>query len=465
MTDAADRLPGVERPVLAHLLASRALTCPFCGSPLASTPGGIGCVPCRRDFGSGSGPLTMLDVHSDVGSEASLELVESIRTGLQLPETAAMRDLVREAIAATGAKLDGAHLEAESRLLAERMGLPPPDAGASEPAPKPVAARRWPWTRRPTLARDARLEFVRHFIGPNLTAGAKVLRSIRVRNCGTETLQAEAVDAKVRASFEGAGGSLELTALPVDIAPGQELTVIAAIRAPDAPGPATLRIALGSPEAERQNVTEWALQVIPCETPLFDFEYHAALPGYGDDHHVAFVEGTQFIAGRFGERKLDIVEIGGGAHPTCHAFAAAGHRCVNADISHAQSLLGTAWFDLHRTDVAPNLAFVTCDGLHLPCAAASVDAVMFFSAFHHFSDPVALLAEARRILRPGGFAYIACDRCVPDSTDETYRLELRRGINEQMWTLAEYAEIFRQAGLRVERARIDFFSLKVFVSA
>ena len=74
---------------------------------------------------------------------------------------------------------------------------------------------------------------------------------------------------------------------------------------------------------------------------------------------------------------------------------------------------------------------------------------------------VALLRELQRVTRPGGFVYLGCDNCAPDPSDPLYVEELRRGINEQVWTLAEFAGFFREAGLRVARARIDHHSLKV----
>jgi demethylmenaquinone methyltransferase/2-methoxy-6-polyprenyl-1,4-benzoquinol methylase len=48
------------------------------------------------------------------------------------------------------------------------------------------------------------------------------------------------------------------------------------------------------------------------------------------------------------------------------------------------------------------LETVEADARSLPLADESVDAVMLVSMLHHVEDPPAALAEARRILRPGG---------------------------------------------------------------
>jgi SAM-dependent methyltransferase len=97
----------------------------------------------------------------------------------------------------------------------------------------------------------------------------------------------------------------------------------------------------------------------------------------------------------------------------------------------------------------------------LPFADEAFDGIVLFTAFHHFADPLSLLRELQRVTRQDGFIFIGCDNCVPNPRDPEYRAELRRGINEQMWTLPEYADFFRKAGLEIARARVDYHSLKV----
>lgn len=69
----------------------------------------------------------------------------------------------------------------------------------------------------------------------------------------------------------------------------------------------------------------------------------------------------------------------------------------------------------------------------LPFADASFDLVFCANAFHHFDQPASAIAEARRLLRPGGaFAITGMDPHVPirwylyDYFPGTYETDLRR---------------------------------------
>jgi ubiquinone/menaquinone biosynthesis C-methylase UbiE len=70
-----------------------------------------------------------------------------------------------------------------------------------------------------------------------------------------------------------------------------------------------------------------------------------------------------------------------------------GHRVVGVDI--APTMLRQASARL-RGRVA------RADGLALPVAGASVDAVVFVWVLHHVGDPVAALGEARRVMTADG---------------------------------------------------------------
>jgi SAM-dependent methyltransferase len=89
-------------------------------------------------------------------------------------------------------------------------------------------------------------------------------------------------------------------------------------------------------------------------------------------------------------RKL--VDVGGGTGNYARALRDEGWDPLVVDRSPAM---------LERA-VAKGLPTLEGDAQRLPLADASADAVMLVSMLHHVDDPGRALAEARRILRPGG---------------------------------------------------------------
>lgn len=81
---------------------------------------------------------------------------------------------------------------------------------------------------------------------------------------------------------------------------------------------------------------------------------------------------------------------------------------------HLSALLQRPVFgvDVMPTVSAP-IVYKQFDGLHLPFAAASQDAVLLCYVLHHCANPAGLLADVCRVLRPGGRAIVYED--VPES--------------------------------------------------
>jgi ubiquinone/menaquinone biosynthesis C-methylase UbiE len=57
-------------------------------------------------------------------------------------------------------------------------------------------------------------------------------------------------------------------------------------------------------------------------------------------------------------------------------------------------------------ELPTNLTFGTCSPTSIPLPDESFDVVMSWSVFEHVENPVAVLGEMRRILRPGGFMFL-----------------------------------------------------------
>jgi len=147
--------------------------------------------------------------------------------------------------------------------------------------------------------------------------------------------------------------------------------------------------------------------------------------GEADDYyaeHGAFLGDSEFVWGPEGwtEGELDllgvrdgmtVLEIGAGA-AQCSRWLAGHHdvRVVASDLSMGMLRTGrrieAATGDAARpsgTPVPRPLPLLQCDGLALPLAAASVDRVFTaYGVVPFVADSGAVLAEAARVLRPGG---------------------------------------------------------------
>jgi SAM-dependent methyltransferase len=102
-----------------------------------------------------------------------------------------------------------------------------------------------------------------------------------------------------------------------------------------------------------------------------------------------------YVAARFaaaGARQ--VLDVGGGDGRLARLLPALSIRCLLIDLSPAMVAL------------APRPA-VRADGARLPVADGCADAVAALYTLYHYDDPVAPIAEARRVLRRGGL-FAAC---------------------------------------------------------
>ncbi|AZH27094.1 class I SAM-dependent methyltransferase [Haloplanus aerogenes] len=93
------------------------------------------------------------------------------------------------------------------------------------------------------------------------------------------------------------------------------------------------------------------------------------------------------------------------------------------------------------------LDFLRGDFQHLPFRDDSVDHVWSMEAFYYAREPITVLREIRRILRPGGTFFCAVNFF--EESEHTHHWQEQVGVDMQLWDRQQYREAFREAGLHV----------------
>jgi len=109
----------------------------------------------------------------------------------------------------------------------------------------------------------------------------------------------------------------------------------------------------------------------------------------------------EMVAPKPGERILDLAA---GTGTSSEPFARAGAQVVPCDFSLGMLEVGKK--------ARPGLDFTAGDGMRLPFADASFDAVTISFGLRNFVDPVKGLREMRRVTKPGG-RLVVCEFSSP----------------------------------------------------
>jgi len=104
---------------------------------------------------------------------------------------------------------------------------------------------------------------------------------------------------------------------------------------------------------------------------------------------------TRYVfAARFSERR-DVLEVACGAGQGLGVLGGHARRVVGADYT-------AALLDMARGHYADRVPLARVDAQRLPFADGSFDVVVMYEALYYLANPDAFIAEARRVLRPGG---------------------------------------------------------------
>ncbi|GAC1459884.1 MAG: methyltransferase domain-containing protein [Chamaesiphon sp.] len=126
-------------------------------------------------------------------------------------------------------------------------------------------------------------------------------------------------------------------------------------------------------------------------------------------------------------------------HPTQHI--------VGVDIS--EKMLAIA----QQKCQYPNVEFQTASATALPFASNSFDAIVSASAFHYFDDPLAALAEMKRVLKPSGKVFILdwCKDYLFCKFLDVVLKVIEPGY-KQCYTQEEFHSLLALAGFNIVRA-------------
>lgn len=133
----------------------------------------------------------------------------------------------------------------------------------------------------------------------------------------------------------------------------------------------------------------------------------------------AYAQSIQRCAALFSADQ-QVLEIGCGTGIISLGIAAGVQRVVGLDLC-------APMIELARAKAAEagvkNVEFRVQDGYELPFADGEFDGVLLFNTLHALQDPLAVLQEARRVLKPGSWLATATD-CYADPAPLGLRIKL-----------------------------------------
>ena len=293
-------------------------------------------------------------------------------------------------------------------------------------------------------------QWLGEYVPRAMRPGEELLANVRFRNAGATPMQC-AGDGRVTVAalwcdLDGAGAGVDevRTPLPIDLPPGQALTLPIRLIAPPAAGRYTLMLKLVQEGVQWLEPPAGPLLVRVHDAAGFIPPPHWVLDGPGAHEPEAARERgvaamRRWLAGHPAPR---VLEVGGGATPTVGQLPGAS---INAD----GDLLALQLGCLVSRDGSAVLP-VCADLADLPLPGGYFDAILCFGALHTMADPAATLRGLRALLRPGGFIGLADEpigQTWPGAASPVLLAKLRQGRNPQGFSLAEFARIFGAARL------------------
>ncbi len=145
-----------------------------------------------------------------------------------------------------------------------------------------------------------------------------------------------------------------------------------------------------------------------------------------------------------------VLDLGCGAGHTALNLAPGAAHVTAVDVT--PEMLDTAAGLAEQRGIT-NITFRLADVSELPFEDRTFDIVASRFSAHHYADPARALAEAARVLRPGG-RFLLVDTIAPEdpALDTFYNATelLRDGSHVRNWRISEWRGMFTAAGFTTE---------------
>ena len=251
------------------------------------------------------------------------------------------------------------------------------------------------------------------------------------------------------------------TPLPVDVAPGRQMTLPIRLRAPTEPGRYTITLTMVAEGLSWLNEDARTIGVqVRRRTAFRPSPKRAAIPAQTGAGGRDQANGRTLLATwlkRHAPVQPRILEIGGNALPAIEGIPG---DLYNVDLD----LLGLQVAAIVAGQRGNRVRALCADAHALPFDVDFFDAIVMVDTLHRFPDPAALLRRLRGHLRQGGFIAACCEpvgHIWPGSVQPYFLAELQRGANVQSFILPEYDQIFQNARLTPAEAAVENTSLTV----
>ena len=148
-----------------------------------------------------------------------------------------------------------------------------------------------------------------------------------------------------------------------------------------------------------------------------------------------------------------VADVATGAGHAGFTFAPHVERVVSLDFT--ETMLHQVSEGAVARDLS-NVRLLAADAESLPLSTGAVDAVTCRLAFHHFANPIAALAEFRRVLKPGGVLGLTDNITADEPLAADYYNAFERvrdGSRYRVLSFDGLTELVRGAGFTVDAAR------------